>query len=112
MAQKLKHLPAMWETWVRSLGREDPLEEGMAIHSSILAWRIPRMPGESHGQRSLAGYSPYSGKELDKASYDQPRWHIEKQRHYFANKVHLVKAMVFPVVMYGCESWTVKKAEC
>ena len=33
------------------------------------------------------------------------------QRHYFANKVHLVKAMVFPVVMYGCESWTVKKAE-
>ena len=36
---------------------------------------------------------------------------IEKQRHYFANKVRLVKAMVFPVVMYGCESWTVKKAE-
>ena len=36
---------------------------------------------------------------------------IEKQRHYFANKVHLVKAMVFPVVMYGCESWTVKKVE-
>ena len=44
-------------------------------------------------------------------SYDQPRQHIEKQRHYFANKVHLVKSMVFPVVMYGCESWTVKKAE-
>ena len=37
--------------------------------------------------------------------------HIEKQRHYFANKVRLVKAMVFPVVMYGCESGTVKKAE-
>ena len=34
-----------------------------------------------------------------------------KKRHYFTNKVHLVKAMVFPVVMYGCESWTVKKAE-
>ena len=46
-----------------------------------------------------------------KESYDQPRQHIKKQRHYFANKVHLVKAMVFPVVMYGCESWTVKKAE-
>ena len=46
-----------------------------------------------------------------KESYDQPRHHIEKQRHYFANKVRLVKAMVFPVVMYGCESWTVKKAE-
>ena len=35
-----------------------------------------------------------------------------KQRHYFANKVRLVKAMVFPVVMYGCEIWTIKKAEC
>ena len=40
-AQTVKNLPAMWETWVRSLGREDPLGEGMAIHSSILAWRIP-----------------------------------------------------------------------
>ena len=37
---------------------------------------------------------------------------ILKSRHYFATKVHLVKAMVFPVVMYGCESWTVKKAAC
>ena len=41
MAQRLKHLPAMWETWVRSLGREDPLEKEKATHSSILAWRIP-----------------------------------------------------------------------
>ena len=47
-----------------------------------------------------------------KKSYDQPRQHIKKQKHYFANKVHLVKAMVFPVVMCGCESWTIKKAEC
>ena len=38
----VKNLPAMEGTWVRSLGREDPLEEGMATHSSILAWRIPR----------------------------------------------------------------------
>ena len=42
VAQRLKHLPAMWETWVRSLGWEDPLEKEMATHSSILAWRIPR----------------------------------------------------------------------
>ena len=41
VAQRLKHLPPMWETWVRSLGREDPLEKEMATHSSILAWRIP-----------------------------------------------------------------------
>jgi len=41
VAQKVKNLPAMWKTWVQSLGWEDPLEEGMANHSNILAWRIP-----------------------------------------------------------------------
>ena len=41
MAQAEKNLPAVWETWVQSLGQEDPLEKGMATHSSILAWRIP-----------------------------------------------------------------------
>ena len=41
VAQTVKNLPAMWETWVQSLGWEDPLEEGMATYSSILAWRIP-----------------------------------------------------------------------
>ena len=44
-------------------------------------------------------------------SYDQPRQDIKKQRHYLPTKVCLVKDMVFPVVIYGCESWTVKKAE-
>ena len=54
----VKNLPAMQETQetgVQSLGWEEPLEEGMAAHSSILAWR-------SHGQRSLAGYSSQSHK--------------------------------------------------
>ena len=46
-----------------------------------------------------------------KKSYDQPKQYIQKQRHYFANKVHLVKAMVFPIVMYGYESWTIKNTE-
>ena len=41
VAQRVKHLPAMWETWVPSLGQEDPLEKEMVTHSSILAWRIP-----------------------------------------------------------------------
>ena len=45
-----------------------------------------------------------------KKSYDQPRQHIKKQRHNFTN-ICLVKAIVFLVVMYGCESWTIKKAE-
>ena len=53
VTQTVKDPPAMQETWVPSLGREDPLEEGMATHSSILAWRI-------HGQRS-----PRSSEELD-----------------------------------------------
>ena len=44
-------------------------------------------------------------------SYDQPRQHIEKQRHYLPTKVCLVKVMVFPVVMSGCKSWTLKKVE-
>ena len=41
VAQLVKNLPVMWETWVQSLGWEDPLEKGKATHSSILAWRIP-----------------------------------------------------------------------
>ena len=51
VAQVVKNLPAMKEAWVRSLGWEDPLEEGMATHSSVLAWRVP-------WKRSLTGYSP------------------------------------------------------
>ena len=58
VAQMVKNLPAMQETWVQSLSWEDPLEKRMAIHSSILAWRIP-------GQRSLVGYSPGGCKESD-----------------------------------------------
>ena len=53
MAQRLKHLPAVRETWVRSLGREDPLEKGMATRSSILAWRIPWM--EEPGKLQFTG---------------------------------------------------------
>ena len=48
LAQMVKNVPAMWETWVQSLSWEDPLEESMTTHSSILAWRIPwtEEPGE------------------------------------------------------------------
>ena len=47
-----------------------------------------------------------------KKSCNKLRQHVKKQRHYFANKSHVVNTMVFPVVIYGCESWTIKKAEC
>ena len=62
MAQMVNNLPAMCETWVRFLGWEDPLEKGMATHTSILAWSIPR---GAWGQRSLVGYSPWGLKESD-----------------------------------------------
>ena len=47
-----------------------------------------------------------------KESYNKPRQHIKKQRHHFATKVRIIKAMVFLVVRYRCESWTIKKAKC
>ena len=58
MAQMVKNLLGMWEAWVRSLGWEEPLEEGMAMYSSILAWRIP-------WTGNLVGYSPWGRKESD-----------------------------------------------
>ena len=58
----VKNPPAMWETWVRSLGWKDPLEEGMANYSSILAWRIPWT--EEPGRLQYWG-----GKELDMTEY-------------------------------------------
>ena len=138
----VKHLPAMWDTWIKPLGRKDPLEREMATHSSTLAWKIPwtEEPG-----------SPWGLKESDtteRLHFTSQAWHIvmtQKKlgvpadgdcsheikrrlllgRKVMTNldsvlksrditlptKVHLVKAMVFPVVTYGCESWTVKKAE-
>ena len=53
VAQRVKRLPAMQETWVRSLGQEDPLEKAMATHSSSLAWKIPRT--EKPGRLTVHG---------------------------------------------------------
>ena len=57
VAQLVKNLPAVQEAWVRSLGQEDSLDKEMATHSVFL-------PGKSHGQRSLVGYSPWGCKSL------------------------------------------------
>ena len=56
LAQMVKNLPAMWETWVPSLGWEDSLEKGMATHSSTLAWRIP-WTEEAGGLQSMGSQS-------------------------------------------------------
>ena len=58
VVQRIKHLPAMWETWVLSLGQEDPLEKEMATHSGTLAWK-------SNGWRSLIDYNSWGRKEQD-----------------------------------------------
>ena len=64
MAQLVKNPPAMQETQVRSLGREDPLEGGMATHSSILAWRMP-WTEEPHGLQSIG---------LQRVEHDHKEW--------------------------------------
>ena len=168
VAQLVKNLPAMWETWVRSLGWEHPLEKGKVTHCSILVWRIP-WTVQSVGLQSQIQLSDFHlftyrcGLKLNiqktkiMASGPITSWEIggetvetvsdfiflgskitadgdcshEIRRHLLLGrkvmtnldsilkrrditlptKVCLVKAMVFPVVMYGCESWTVKKAE-
>ena len=58
VAQTVKSQPAMWKTWLQSLGQEDPLEKETAAHSRILAWK-------SHGWRRLAGYIPRGHKKLE-----------------------------------------------
>ena len=58
VAQRVKHLPAIWETWVQFLGWEDPLEKAMVTHSSTLLVK-------SHGRRSLVGCNPWGHKESD-----------------------------------------------
>ena len=59
VAQAVKNLPAVWETWVWSLGWEDPLEEGMATHSSILDWRIV-MEEEPGGLQSMGSQNSWT----------------------------------------------------
>ena len=61
MAQKVKHLLTVWETWVGSLGQADPLEKEMATQSSTLAWKIPWTEEPGAG----GGYSLWGQKELD-----------------------------------------------
>ena len=104
MAKSVKNPPALQETWVQSLGWEDPLEKGMATHSSIFAWRIPCATADddcSHEIKRCLLFGRKATTNLDS---------IFKTRNItLPTKVHLVKAMVFPVVMYGCESWTIRK---
>ena len=73
VVQMVKRLPIMWETWVRSRGREDPLEKEMATHSSTLAWRIPWME-EPGGLKSMGS---------------------QRVRHYWATSLHFYTPFPF-----------------
>ena len=64
MAQTVKNLPVMQETWVQSLGWEDPLEEGMATHSSILVWRIPMNKEEPGRLQSMGNNASVTTESL------------------------------------------------
>ena len=141
LAQLVKNPPAMQDTWIRSLGWEDPLKKGKATHSVFWA-------REFHGL-----YSPFSQRVgHNREIFTFTSWQIDGEtvadfiflgskitadgdyshgikrclplgRKVMTNldsifknitlstKVHRVKAMVFPVAMYGCKSWTIKKAE-
>ena len=69
VAQMVKHLPTMWETWVQSLGQEDLLEKEMATHSSILAWKIPWM-------EEPVSYSSWGHKESDMTEWLHFHFHL------------------------------------
>ena len=99
MAQTVKRVPTMWETWVQSLGQEDLLEKAMATHSSILAWKIPWMeePGRAtdHGvTKSQTGLSdlPFLSFKRDGIGsfVDRPRaCHTENVSQKEKNKCHI-----------------------
>ena len=89
VAQRLKHLPAMWETWVQSLGREDPLEKEMAVF----------LPGKSHRQRTLVGCSSQGRKELDTTEWLHFLFFWKSSRCYLLQPRALCykHKLVFPV---------------
>ena len=78
MAQMVKNLPAMLETQVQSLGKEDPLEKGMATHSSVLAWRIP-WTGEPGGLQSMG--SKRVGHNQSDSHFDLVRNGLQQGHH-------------------------------
>ena len=99
--------------WAWFLGREDPLKAEVATHSSILA-RINPWTEEPGGLQSITSHKVRfnCGWPCTQDVLQLDPVYCTLLEITLPRKVHLVKAMVFPVVMYGCESWTVKKVEC
>ena len=108
VAQRLKHLPAMWETWVRSLGWEDPLVKEMATHSSILARRIP-------WTEELGGLQSMGRKELD--TTEQLHFHfqtvfyayLEPEEDTRPREANLIGCLVTCAVDWCCQTKPTKQ---
>ena len=106
VAQRLKHLPAMRETWVRSLGREDPLEKEMATHSSIPAWRIP-WPEEPGGLQSTGSQRLDMTERLHLLTHSIFVYGVRERSNFILLHVddqllqhHLLKRLFLPLFNY------------
>ena len=105
VVQRLKRLPAMWETWVQSLGREDPLEKEMATHSSILAWRIP-------WTEELGGLQSTGRKESDTTEQLHFHFHLKKNRQRDSIRRPLQKSKHEIMVAWTRESAEQREKKC
>ena len=110
VAQTVKNPPAMWEAWIRSLGWEDPLEEGMATHSSVLAWRSPMDRGAwrtaVHGVRVRHSSAQHvTEKAPQPTHYASIHGHPPGQALFLMLEIsENIKILVFIVFMYVIES--------
>ena len=93
MAQPVKCLPAMQETWVQSLGQEDPLEKEMATHSSILAWKIPWM--EEPGRLQSDTTEPLYFTLLPEGREGLPSWGEGEFGYILTHMTHILFNLVF-----------------
>ena len=100
VAQRLKRLPGMWETRVRSLDQEDPLEKAMAPHSGTLAWTIPWR--EKPGRLQFMGSQRVGHNWVTSLSFSLSDSVLKSKDITLPTKIRIVKAMVFPVVVYRC----------
>ena len=110
VAQTVKHLPTMRETWVRSLGQEDPLEKEMATHSRILAWKIPRTeePGrlQSMGSQSQTWLSDFTFTFTQSQGFPGDASGIDPACQCRRCKRHGLDPWVGKIPLFGESPWT------
>ena len=107
----VKNLLPVQEMQVWSLGQEDPLEKGVATHSSILAWRIPIFLGSKIKADGGCSHEIKRHLLLGRKAMTNLNSILKSRDFTLSTKICIVEAMVFPVLMYGCESWTIRKTE-